>query len=354
MKTIILALLIIPLAYSQQLQPVSSQQADCGKFTQPPITTAGTFNGQNIDNRFAGCDGFVVTYSSNGFSAVSVLLQDAPLGTGGIAGAFVSFAGTIVSPFTNPTTATTQGETRATGYFPYVRIQITTTGTGYLVAEVHGFKTNPNSGSGAPASAGGCPGTVGTPCVVVGPTATGAPPTTSPLLAAGADSANIHIIRTDSLGGVAPATIDVAVADGRGSTIRSQSNGFNEFTYITYPFAFNGATGFWDQQFYCTSQARVTLANGTRTELVPVSGATVIRVCQIHMTTTAPEDFTISYGTGSACGTGTTTIDKYLSITAFSTDFQPTAALRTIASNALCVTQSATQSAEVTVVYAQF
>jgi hypothetical protein len=203
MKTLLLALLIIPLAYSQQLQPVTSQQADCGKFTQPAITTAGTFTTQNIDNRFAGCDGFVVTYSSNGFATVSVLLQSAPLGVLGIAGTFVSFAGSIISPFTNPTTATTQGETRATGYFPYIRVQITTTGTGYLAAELHGFKTNPNSGSGASTTA--C-GTSATPCVVDGPDAAGASPTKNPVLVAGQDGApgNIRTLQTgtgsDNLG----------------------------------------------------------------------------------------------------------------------------------------------------------
>jgi len=206
-------LLTLPL-YSQQLQPVTSQQADCGKFIQPGITTAGTFTSENIDNRFAGCDGFVVTYSSNGFSAVSVLLQDAPLGAGGIAGTFVSFAGTIVSPFTNPTTATTQGETRATGYYPYIRIQVTTTGTGYLVAEIHGFKTNPNSGVGASGGGGsGCVGTTVTPCVVDGPDASGASPTKNPVAVAGLDTNNGNVIRPlllDFFGGVLPGRTNVA------------------------------------------------------------------------------------------------------------------------------------------------
>jgi hypothetical protein len=183
MKTLLLALLIIPLAYSQQLQPVESTQADCGKFIAP-ITTAGTFVSAVVNNKDgAGCDGWVVTYSSFGFATVSVLLQDAPLTTAGAAGTFVAFAGTIVTGSVNPTTATTQGEIRATGYFPYVRVQITTTGAGYLTAEFHGFKNNPNSGSGAPAGTG-CPN----PCPVIGPTAAGSPPTTAPVLIAGFDA----------------------------------------------------------------------------------------------------------------------------------------------------------------------
>jgi hypothetical protein len=199
MKTLLLALLIIPLAYAQQLQPVSSVQADCGKFLQPAITTAGTFNSATVDNRFAACDGWVVTYSSFGFATVSVLLQSAPLTTAGAAGTFVSFAGTIVTGSVNPTTATNQGEIRATGYFPYVRVQITTTGAGYLTAEFHGFKTNPNSGSGAPAGTG-CPN----PCPVIGPTASGSPPTTPPVLVAGLDTnaGNIEPLLVDFFGGL--------------------------------------------------------------------------------------------------------------------------------------------------------
>jgi hypothetical protein len=199
MKTLLLALLILPLAYAQQLQPVTSQQADCGKFI-PAITTAGTFTSATVTNTQAACDGWVVTYSSFGFATVSVLLQDAPLTTNGAAGTFVSFAGTIVTGFTNPSTATPQGEIRATGYFPYVRVQITTTGTGYLTAEFHGFKTNPNSGVGA--SGGGGGGGCTAPCVVIGPTAAGSPPTTAPVLVAGQDGApgNIRVILTDSSG----------------------------------------------------------------------------------------------------------------------------------------------------------
>jgi hypothetical protein len=143
----LLTLFLAPLLQAQQLQPVESTQPDCGKFIAP-ITTAGTFVSATVNNKDgAGCDGWTVTYSSFGFATVSVLLQSAPMTTAGAAGTFVSFAGTILTGFTNPVTATTQGETRATGYYPYVRVQITTTGTGYLTAEFHGFKSNANAAS---------------------------------------------------------------------------------------------------------------------------------------------------------------------------------------------------------------
>jgi hypothetical protein len=353
MKVLYLLALFPILLSAQQLQPVTSVQADCGKFSSP-IRVAGTFTTAIVDNRQAGCDGWVVTYSSNGFATVSVLLQSAPLGAGGVAGAFVNFAGTIVAPTVNPATATTQGEIRATGYYPYVRVQITTTGAGYLQAEFHGFKTDPNSGSGAPSSSGGCVGTSVTPCVVDGPDAQGTAPTKPPVLIAGVfGNTAVKILSLDAGGGILLGTTPDpgdGVGDFNFGILQSTAGG-NVFD-ATISYFFNGST--WDRGFVCSNQARVTLTDGTRTQLVALSATKVVRVCQIHMTTTAPEDFTISYGTGSACGTGTTTIDKYLSVVAFSTDFQPTAALRTIASNALCVTQSGTQSAEVTVVYAQF
>lgn len=344
MKKLTLTLLFASFSLLAQPGPVSIRP-DCFEF----FTFTATGNSNVFDNRSAGCPYFSIAYSSNGFSAESIVVQTAP-DAGGTPGSWSTYTANSGS---NPNTATTQASSTFSGYFPWLRVQLTSkTGTGSIQGILYGWRT-----PGAVIAGGGtagCAGTAGTPCVVDGPTAAGSPPTTAPVLVAGADSANLHTIRTDSLGGVASATLDVAVADGRGSTIRSASNGFNEFTYITYPFEFDSATGFWDRQFVCPSQARVTLSDGTRTQLVALSASTVIRVCQIHMTTTAPEDFTISYGTGSACGTGTTTIDKYLSQTGFTTDFQPTAALRTIASNALCVTQSGVQSAEVTVVYAQF
>ncbi len=368
MKILYLALFPLLLT-AQQLQPVTSQQADCGKFAGP-FFIAGTFVSAQVDNRQAGCDGWVVTYSSNGFGTVSVLLQDAPLSTGGIAGSFVSFAGTIVSG-PNPAVITTQSEIIAKGYFPYVRVQVTTTGTGYLQLEFHGFKTNPNSGSGA--AGGGCPGTVGTPCVVDGPTAAGSPPTTAPVLVAGQDGTNIQTLKTgsgtDNLGtitntqgepqvmlmladpaGAAGASVQAAVVEGTGDGVTGRNSlqvGQNVFT---------SNAGGYDRVFACPNQVLVTLADATLTAVVTVSGATKIRVCSAHFTTSgAAETVSLLQGTGVACAGAPVTIDAWLGVTAFTQDYSPSAALRTAASNGLCVQQSgAAQAAKVWVSYAQF
>jgi hypothetical protein len=453
MKLFFLAVLSILSLSAQQLQPVTSQQADCGKFAGP-FRTAGTFVSATVDNRQAACDGWVVTYSSFGFATVSVLLESAPLAANGVAGTFVSFPGTIVAG-PNPAVLTTQSEIRATGYFPYVRVQVTTTGAGYLQLEFHGYKTNPNSGSGA---GGGCPGTVATPCVVDGPDASGAPPTQSPVAVAGLDVNDGNVIRPfllDFFGGLilgaqttAPTDLGtttdmpfVQSSNGHGgmgiynasvlptvdgihwaqapgdsthgplvqvqgqvanggdfSTIRPvaiagidyltnhaiipyvDNNGALQFqttplnlqdatpntgvnTPTTFgspifqqnlPSVFNGTT--WDRQFVCAHQALVTLADATLTALVTVSGATVVRVCSAHFSTSgAAETVSLIQGTGVACAGAPVTIDAFLGVTAFTQDYSPAAALRTAASNGLCVQQSGgAQAAKVWVSYAQF
>ena len=163
MKLLALAFLILPLAFSQQLQPVSSIQADCGKYY--PLQATGV--SAIIDNRQAQCDGWIVSYSNFGFAPVSVLLQDAPIGNGvGIAGTFVNFAGTILTGYTNPATATDSAEIRATGYYPYVRVAVTLTGSGYFTGTIWGWKSNPNTSNVTVTGGGGCPGTTGTPCQV--------------------------------------------------------------------------------------------------------------------------------------------------------------------------------------------
>jgi hypothetical protein len=361
MKLILLALFPIFLQ-AQQLQPVTSVQPDCAKFSSP-IRIAGTVTMATVDNRQAACDGWVVTYSSNGFSAVSVLLQSAPLGTGGVAGTFVSFAGTIVSPFTNPATATTQGEIRATGYYPYVNVAITTTGTGYLVAEFHGYKTNPNAGTGSGGGGSGCVGTSVTPCVVDGPTAAGSPATTPPVLVAGQDSANIRVIHTNAFGGIVPgSTPSITMSDNRANTVVApavvdNATGTNEApTYVTYPFQFDGSIGGsgWDRQFVCGQQVFVNLAASGNTQVIADGSAGSIRICHIHLSTSAAETIQLTTGTGAACATGNTVIDAYQNVSAIAMDFQPTAALKVATSNGLCINPSASTTLTGVIIYAQF
>jgi hypothetical protein len=399
-------------ARAQQKQPVSSLQEDCGvTFNFSTVssgaqaagtTTAGSVGTTAvIDNRQSGCLDWLVTYEPSSTVATLSLAFQTALDVAGVPTTWSNYPGTLVSGI-NPNTAVTTGGavTEATGTaYPFLRMNMTIkTGAGTVRGKLYGWKRRPTYVSVT--SGGGCPGTVATPCVVIGPTAAGVAPTTAPVLVAGrntipAGDGFVHEVQTDSNGRVIVAGISapnaaiggnpvpIGVRDNAGNAQYAASDTFGDLvpaglataqadgasntptvpsvgpaaagvasTVRTYPYHFNGST--WDRQFVCSNQARTLLTDGTRTQLVALAASQIIRVCHIHVTTTAVEDITISYGTGSACGTGTTTIDKYLSVQSFAMDFQPTAALRTIASNALCITQSGTQNAEVTVIYAIF
>ncbi len=364
MKLSLLTLLLVPLLHAQQLQPVTSVQPDCQKFITP-IIIAGTFVSATVDNRQAACDGWTVTYSSFGFGTVSVLLQDAPLTTAGVAGTFVSYAGTIVTGFTNPATATTSAEIRAGGataaeYYPYVRVQITTTGAGILFAEFHGFKSNTNAGG---SGSGGCPGTVGTPCVVVGPEAVGANSTKSPVQMGGQDinTAAVTKIQTDSGGGVmlgdsgAPPQGNGTLT-GQFSMIGVGDGILFGGTIQTIPYQFNGTS--WDRPYYCTNRANIALTTIGLTRIITGSAAKKIHLCSLSMSFASPVDVQVVEGTKVAtdCDTGATNMSGlYRSVVGFDPNLSNLFAL-TQATNAddVCISMSASVNGGGTAIYAVF
>jgi hypothetical protein len=362
MKLILLALFPIFLN-AQQLQPVTSVQPDCAKFSSP-IRIAGTVTMATVDNRQAGCDGWVVTYSSNGFATVSVLLQSAPLGTGGIAGTFVSFAGTIVSPFTNPATAITQGEIRATGYYPYVNVAITTTGTGYLVAEFHGYKTNPNSGTGGGGGGSGCVGTSVTPCVVDGPTAAGSAPTKPPVMVAGQDGIPIiRTLRTNSAGasnlaaGAAPDLGDgVSFSTFSGLQVVDNVGNMTNTAFAVLPYVFNG--GSWNRPLACTNRANITLTTVGLTLAIPAVAFSTIHICQLSLSFASPVDIQVVEGTQAvtACDTGASNMTGvFRSVTGFDLNWGSNSSLTaTNFSDAVCIRMSASVNGGGVATYAQF
>jgi hypothetical protein len=316
-----------------------------------------------VDNRAAACDGWVVTYSSNGFATVSVLLQSAPLGTGGIAGTFVSFAGTIVSPTVNPTTATTEGEIKATGYFPYVNVAITTTGSGYLVAEFHGFKTNPNAGAGG-GSSGGCAGTSATPCVVDGPTAAGSAATKPPVMVGGRDtSGNVQSIATSPAGGIIPAT---GSAPDQGDNVSFNSFGGPLYTTtlgstVSGPgtaallYVFNGQN--WNRGLSCTNRANVTLTTIGLTVIIPASFGNT-HICSLSLSFASPVDIQVVEGTQTttACDTGASNMTGvFRSVTGFDPSTWATSPLvATNFNDAVCLRMSASVNGGGVATYATY
>jgi hypothetical protein len=129
----LLALLVVmPLAAQYNIYRVP----DCSIFFS--LSTAGA--SVSYDNRTKGCTTWTVAYNSYGFSALSLVLQSAPNTSSG-AGTFVTFAGTVMSG-SNPSTDTARGQVEASGYYPYVRMNLASaTGTGLVTGTLYGFKT---------------------------------------------------------------------------------------------------------------------------------------------------------------------------------------------------------------------
>ena len=179
-KLSILALLISLPLLAQQKQPVSSLQEDCGvqfAFTvqSSGVNAAGTVTAGSpgttavIDNTQAGCLVWMVTYSTTtGITGVSLLFQTAT-NAAGVPGTWSAYGGTLTVGV-NPNVAATPpwAITQATGTkYPFLRMNLTSlTGAGTVSGKLYGWKTRPTYVTVA--AGGGCPGTIGTPCVVVG------------------------------------------------------------------------------------------------------------------------------------------------------------------------------------------
>ena len=67
------------------------------------------------------------------------------------------------------------------------------------------------------------------------------------------------------------------------------------------PFTFNGST--WDRQYTCNSFAAINVSAAATTQIVALSGTTVVHVCSLMVSTTVTGSFTLLSGTGTNCGT---------------------------------------------------
>ncbi len=78
----------------------------------------------------------------------------------------------------------------------------------------------------------------------------------------------------------------------------SAQNGINTLSRNN---VFNGST--WDRQFSCPNFAAVSVTASNTTQIIALSGSTVIRICSAVLTTSLTGTFTMLSGTGSNCGT---------------------------------------------------
>ncbi|MBF6570524.1 MAG: hypothetical protein IVW54_16780 [Candidatus Binataceae bacterium] len=163
-----------------------------------------------------------------------------------------------------------------------------------------------------------------------------------------ASGLNLHT-NVDTLPGATTAQAD---AQTNSPVQPTATPSFTAIKQPTYPFKFNGAT--WDRDFTCPLSAPITFtaASGSL-QIVAASGATIVRICHISISSSAASNWTIQYGTGANCGTGTAALTgAYNNVTTFALDFAGT--LRTPASQALCLNSSVAVTAGGVVTYAQF
>lgn len=345
---------------------------DCTVFFNITLTTQGTVStptapvaGGVGDNRTNGCQTYLLQYQANGTGALTgVAFQSGKSNTTTVT--FANWTGTVSTGINPNTSSTGATSTFATGCAngvactvanSWIRVLVTRgTFNGTISGVLYGYKSGyPGSGGG---SSSGCAGTVAVPCVVDGPTAAGAAPTTPPVLVAGQDGTPgaIRTLKTDASGQQIPSNASFAGADGISDTQLSPTGagGVQLFPRIL-PYIFNGTTN--DRQFDCIFQAIAVVAPGTTGVIITGTAAKTTKICHMHMSTTATgSTLTITSGTGSTCGTGTATIDAYVAgVTAFAMDYSPLAPLKAnAAADDICYTFSPGNiTADIVVVYAK-
>lgn len=187
-----------------------------------------------------------LNYKSIGFTAVSLIVQSAPPDvSGGCAAAtWVAFAGTVVG--LNPNTATTQASSNFVGFYPCVRVFLTSVmGSGTITGQLYGCREPGCSISGATVTAIVA---IPNPLPVDGPTAEGSAPTTPPVLVAGQDGAPgvIRVLKTDGAGSLIPSNSSSADSDGINNTEATQTGAAGGILYPrVFARVFNGTT--WDR-----------------------------------------------------------------------------------------------------------
>lgn len=152
-------------------------------------------------------------------------------------------------------------------------------------------------------------------------------------------------------------TADGTVCGNVNTPTDALTNSTNALATRNLNMSFNGTT--WDRAFNCDSSVSISVAAGTTTELVALQSSQVIRVCSFVVSgDTLATTAQFRYGTGAACGTGTTNLTGAMRMPdegsiAISAGGAGQALFRSAASNALCIT-TATGAVTGFVTYDQF
>lgn len=114
----------------------------------------------------------------------------------------------------------------------------------------------------------------------------------------------------------------------------------NNFAYVQAIISlWNGSTA--DAGFICPNTASVSVTAGNTTEIVALTSAQVVRVCSVTLGIATTGTVGVVYGTGTNCGTGTTTLVADMNLTAGNLWAQTGPAggslFRSATANAICV-----------------
>lgn len=291
--------ILLPMvAFSQN----TKVQPDCTvSFTG--LTAGGNsavYNNLPQNNVGSPCTTWVLAYTTSmGTPTISVSIQGAP-NNNGAAGTFSTISGGTGT--TSPSSSVLLKNSAGNGYYPFMRVHVTTLSAGTLSGTLNGWRDDAgsvNAGSGGGGS--GCPGTSGSPCDVQGVTATGAPASEQPLL----DGAQ----------------------DGSGNKIA--------LTLGTVP-------------------AAISLSSSGLTQIIAAVSMESIRVTHLSISFNGSTNFQLEYGTGSNCGTGTTAVTGvYQNVLTIALDFDLDPLI--IASGkALCINLGSSVTGGGLAKYAQF
>ena len=302
-----LLLMLAALAFIVRAQPV--QNVNVAPACQQYFSFAAVGTSSSYDNRTNGCDFWVISYSSIVYAGpLSLSVQRAPNAAGGVPGVWADYAGAQVLAGINPNTSIVGAEAQMTGYYPWVRVNLSATGAGAgtVVGTLYGWRIGPPS----TVSIGGI---VATNLSQYGGVAVGA-------------GNALHV--QAGTGATWPVLGTAAVGAAPGVPV------------MTGGYASGATGGLVAQNTVCDRSAAITLAAAIGyTEVVALAAGQQIRVCNISVGFAGSETPSLAYGTGANCGTGTTAITgAYTNILALALDFADP--LRVAAANALCVRQT--------------
>jgi hypothetical protein len=258
---------------------------DCAVRTYIFTTTGVT---ADVDNTATNCNTWKMDYTAVGFSAISMQFEAAPAatiaGSGAVTpGTYVAWGGTItngvnpviISPGAGSTRFTDTSSSSTQGYFAaFVRVNLSSiTGTGTVKVSIYGWRgaADPNTTGGG--SGTGCPN----PCPVIGPDAVGAAPTHPPVQLGSFDGADVRRVVSDVQG---------RLLDG------------------AYPLS-----------------AAVTVSSSGLTQIIAASAGKITTISHFDIGFASALNWSLQYGTGANCGTGTTAITgTYQNVSGYAID----------------------------------